>query len=478
MSAARLGATALFVASLLAMGSLHQEHTTWNVNSRMALVFAIVERHTFAIDGYVGDNDVLPTMDKAVFGGHTYSDKVFGVSLIGVPVYAAMQAIARITGHEWPLRWKIYFLRMACASIPAAMSLVLLWRLLILAGGRPDRALFGTAFAFFGSLWFGYSTIAMPYSAGIAACLAATWLLVRRTPDEISLADAAGVGLLCGFAVICDFIFGLMVAPIALLFLIATWRPRAAGRLSKTIAAGTAAAIPIGAFVMYTLTIFGKVTIPYEFEAVTLFRDEMARGIMGVTMPHLGPLWFLTFHPFRGVFFWSSWILIALVGAAAGIRRGGLARMLGWMSLWAFAAALLFNSGYYMWWGGWSMGARLTLPMMAAVPLGLVEACRSDARRLWQGLVATGLASALLSVPLSLIDPQLRQGYDDAALMTATAGTRLMPPQFHFLRVYYFGEWFIGSGGVVHAGHFVPPVATLAAALLLVAAGARLRRMA
>src|SRR5437868_11154070 len=111
MSPTRFVAIALVAGSLLAMGSFHQEHTSWNVDSRMALVFAVVDRGTVAIDGYTGDQDLLPTMDTAVFNGHIYSDKVFGVSLIGIPVYAAMQSIGRVFGFEWSLRWKIYVLR-------------------------------------------------------------------------------------------------------------------------------------------------------------------------------------------------------------------------------------------------------------------------------------------------------------------------------------------------------------------------------
>ena len=47
------------------MGSFHQTGTGWNVNSRMALVFAIVDRGTFAIDAYDSPDQALATMDKA-----------------------------------------------------------------------------------------------------------------------------------------------------------------------------------------------------------------------------------------------------------------------------------------------------------------------------------------------------------------------------------------------------------------------------
>jgi hypothetical protein len=37
---------------------------------------------------------IFSTPDKAEFGGHFYSDKAFGVSLICLPVYAAIHGVA------------------------------------------------------------------------------------------------------------------------------------------------------------------------------------------------------------------------------------------------------------------------------------------------------------------------------------------------------------------------------------------------
>ena len=260
-------------------------------------------------------------------------------------------------------------------------------------GAEPGRSLFAVSVVFFGSLWFGYSTIAMPYSAGIACCLGAIYVLLYQG-RAITSGRASAVGFLCGFALICDFIFGLIVLPIALVFLMTMLREPAASRLRHLLAAAVGGAAPLIAFFTYTFWIFGTPSIPYQFEASPLFRAEMARGLMGITTPRLAPAWFLTFHPYRGVIFWSPWILVALAGCLMGLKATGRRRTWGWMGLWAFAASLVFNSGYHMWWGGWAMGARLMLPMMAALPMGLTEACRTGRRRAWWAtLVVSGIAS-------------------------------------------------------------------------------------
>ena len=239
---------------MVVMAAVHTANTGWNVNTRMALVFAVVDRGTFAIDGYHGQDDIFPTDDKAVFGGHFYSDKAFGVSLLCVPVYAAMQAIARLFHFTWHLQITIYVLKMVSSSIPAAISLSILWLLLVRAGAMPLRALVAVALAFFGSIWFAYSTLAMPYSPGIASCLAATYLLCHPPADGLGPGRAAAIGFLCGFAVICDFLFGpIAVAAIVGVFLIRLpWgrRDRWPALLGSVVVAG---ALPLALFAAYSV---------------------------------------------------------------------------------------------------------------------------------------------------------------------------------------------------------------------------------
>lgn len=453
---------------MLVLLALHSANTSWNVNSRMALVFALVDRGTFAIDGYHGDDEIFPTGDKAEFGGHVYSDKAFGVSLLCVPVYAAMQGIARLFGFEWDLQLKIYFLRIVSSSIPAAIALSLLWLMMVRVGAMPRRALVAVAITFFGSLWFGYSTLAMPYSPGIASSLAAMYLLFFPPPAGLQAGRSAAIGFLCGFALICDFLFApIIVVAIAVVFLSRLWRqPR--DRFASLVPATLAGAFPLVLFGAYSYSIFGAVSLPYQYEVSPLFREGMSRGVMGVTTPQLGRLWFLTVHPFRGILFWSPWIVLALVGCGFATRSTGLRRTFGWMGLWAFASALYLNASYYMWWGGFAMGARLLLPMMAVVPLGLGEMCRRErSSGWWWALVATGAISCALAIPLALTDPQMPQLEDTANLLKVSLTTALPVPQFEYLWMYYSGDWFWGPQSRDHWLRALAPPAMAIATLIL-----------
>jgi hypothetical protein len=285
----------------------------------------------------------------------------------------------------------------------------------------------------------------------------------------LSPARAATAGLLCGFAIISDFLFGpIAVLPIGVLFLRRLRREPGARQPQLIGSAVVCGVAPIALFAAYSYSIFGTLSLPYQYEFLPLFREGMSQGLMGMTRPRLSFAWFLTFHPFRGVFIWSSWVLLALAGCVMATRSIGVRREYGWMGLWAFACALYMNSSYYMWWGGSSMGARLMLPMMAAVPLGLVEVCRPDRSRLWwRAFLCAGAVSCALCVPLSLIDPQTHQILDTAVLLKVTLSSSLPVPQLIDLQKYYSGDWFFGPESRDHLIRVAPLFAFAIAASVL-----------
>lgn len=440
----RPSALAILAAALILMGSVHSSNTSWNVNARMATVFAIVDHGVLHIDDYDDEHEALPTMDKATFNGHFYSDKAFGVSLLGVPVYAAMQAVAAVTGIEWHLQLKIYVVRLFVASLPAAIALVLMWLILVRESVSPRRAFVVLAAVFCGSWWYGYSTLAMPYAPGLAVCLGAIVITLYPSAGRLSSREAGLVGFLCGFALLCDLTFALMVAPIVVMFLMAIGRYDRPTALKLASIGAVMGAIPLVIYVGHTYLIFGRPTIPYYYIVVPLFREGTQQGFLGIGWPRLGPAWFLTVHPYRGVFFWAPWMLLALAGCVLALRRSGRPRMLGAMGLWAFAAYLALSSGYYMWWGGWSMGARLMSPMLAAVPLGLIEILRPGrARAWWIAFVGATVVSIVLCQPVAFINPQVEEGNTYERLRWVQIGDRLDVPQYRYLRMWYGGEFFV-----------------------------------
>lgn len=472
----RRGAWLVFLAALLSMAAVHHRDPGWNANTRFALVFAVAEG-TLSIDKWHGAPET-ETGDKAFFEGRYYSDKIFGVSLLALPVHLATKVLA---GGDPPFQVSNYVLRLWAVSVPAAAAVALLWMLMVRLGAGPRKALALAAFAFWGSLWYGYSTAFLPYSTGIACILGALWIAFFPRAHRVTFANAAAIGLLAGYAVLCDMIFapasGLVGVVLAMRLLdqggffgmrafAHMMGERSNGRTCAAMlaASGVCAAVPVALFAAYCVAIFGKATIPYEFEHDPLFREGMQQGFMGVKAPSLHHAWFLTLHPFRGIVFWSPWVLVALGGAVAWIRGVGKRRICGWLAVVAAVFYLLFNAGYYMWWGGWCMGPRLMLPAMAFVPVALALIGHERAPKgLWWTTVALGTAAVVLNMPVALIEPQTPQGNPTELLLDVRIGDGLAVPQFAFWRAFFSPEMYAEKPLLVlsHAASAALPLAIL-----------------
>ncbi len=478
----------LFAAFLVAFGAAVPRYS-WNEASRAALVAAVVERGTFAIDAYADGE--WNTGDRATFGGHRYSDKIVGVSVLALPGYAAAKAVAGSPGHA-PPKWIAFLaMRLLAETLPGAAGAVLLFLLLVRLGTPQGSAILATVFSVAGTMWLGYGTTLYPYVPGMAAILGALHLALfpppRWRPAPVSLA----VGALLGAALLLDYVFGIAAA---LVGLARCWgvastgagaERRALPRLGGAVLQGAlvaAGAMPfLALFAAYCHAIFGEFSIPYQFLENRFFREGMARGVMGVTTPSLDALWFITLHPFRGLFFWSPVVAAAWWGCTRWARWGEpAARMAGWLGLVALPAYLLFDSAYYMWWGGYASGPRFVLPALPLVLPGLGALARASAEGRggagWLVARVAGWASVALSWPLALLGPNVPQGWSDAAMARLTAGTNPPVPLLSGLGAFYSGRadllsWpAVSFVAPVWAGYAAAAVAAALFAALVVAA--------
>jgi hypothetical protein len=431
---------AVFLPALL----IYHPLTGWNVNTRLALVFAFVDQGTFIIDDY---HLAYETGDKAFFEGHYYSDKIIGLGLLAMPFYY----VWRLLGFPHDFEWADYLLTRWAVTIPASIAIVLFWRLMLHLGAEPRRALLLTAVSFFGSMLFGYSTIFMPYLLGIACLLGAILLIARHNCTPFTSLQSAAIGFLCGFAMLSDFLFGLAAIAIGFLFLARAFLATGATPLSglrDTAIAMVCGALPIALFVAYSISIYGEPTIPYQYEDNPRFRIGMSQGLMGATYPNPAAIWFLTVHPYRSLFFWYPWIIGGLAGLFMLLRTKGFPRILAIIGLLSIAGYFYYNICYYMWWGGWTMGPRLMIPAYTFLILGLAPFARRDTPAwIFFTLLALGLIAFALNQPLAIMEPQIPQGNADELMENATWRSRLDVPQFVFLRIFYTFDIFRTADG-------------------------------
>lgn len=378
---------------------LHRE-PGWNVNTRLGLVYAIVDEHRLMIDTF-HDDPAYQTHDKAFFEGHFYSDKVIGNALAAVPVYQAARWVSRVLGLPLSPHAKRFVCRTFTVSLAFGLLLPVLANLLERQGVSPPHATALAALGGLGTLVFPYSTVFYPYAPACLFSLLAYRLTLPKSVGDPGDALPCGriflAGLAVGAALLFELLFGL-VAVALVAHLLISQRPVGRGVLAGVIFC-LAAALALTPFWIYTWAIFGRIAIPYEYEYHTVFREPMAAGFQGIHFPpRPGILWLITFHPFRGLFFHSPLLLLAVPGLVAMARlEHGIPRAA--LCLGIFLAYVAVNGGYYHhWWGGTACGPRHLIP---AIPFLLLAVAAAWAR--WSALRPVIVFAGLISVALQLL---------------------------------------------------------------------------
>ncbi len=320
---------------------------------RAYLVKAIVEDHTFAIDRGVARWGT--TVDVSPSGGHQYSNKAPGSSLLAVPVYAAVRAVA----GEPSLPVTLWICRVFAGIVPMLAFLWLLWG--FLARFAPDpgvRRLVVYAYAF-GSLAMTYSILFYSHQLG-AICIASAWILaVEVAEHRRGLAAMAAAGFLAGAAPLVDYQAVFAALPIAVYVIVKLWRRP---ELWRAIAVATAGAVvPIAVLLSYHAICFGS---PWRtgYDASTSFAFYHQQGFLGITELRLEAFWGSLGRPDNGLITLSPWWLLAIPGFGVLWRKGDRATVLVGASV--LVLYLLFISSINFWRGGWQVGPRYIAAML------------------------------------------------------------------------------------------------------------------
>lgn len=319
---------------------------------RVYMTVAMVEHGTLAVDavekrwGWVND--------KARHGGHVYSSKAPGASLLGVPVYALHRRVARFFGHRPSLREIVIVLRLGAVTLPA---LVFFWFFLGWCERRAAEphhahAVFVSVAA--GSLLYGYGITFVSHTLNAICAFGALMALDGPHTGPRAQGRAALAGLLAASAAMFEYPAAIASVVLGLFALVRFAR---GGRL-RVIPFALGAGPPVIATLAVHAAAFGSPWSPgYAHLDNPTFRSNIAHGFFGASLPSPVALGRLLADPAFGLFVGTPILLFALPGFVKGLRDRD-ARGEAVVSLAVFVMVTLFVSSLNNWRGGWTIGPR------------------------------------------------------------------------------------------------------------------------
>ncbi len=366
---------------LLACYSYFRPALNWATSSRADVVYALVEMNTFQIDHYEKN-----TGDKAFFEGHYYTDKSIGPSLIGLPVYFIYRSIALLPPIRsqlqtdptmpfkdelinWPFglyqRWALTLMTFFASVLPSAALGVMVFYF-------ANRFTTTYAYAFILALAFGLCTIAFTFSwelfqhqlssFGLFGGFYFLWTVIyeKKSVNRLWL-----VGLLFSLAVISEYPVAVFAGLIFLWALI-VMKDRTA--LFRIIIGG----IPLIIInILYDIATF-RSPIPLGYQYSIWASVVNVQGFMGISLPSLRVAGELLFGTFRGLFLISPFLIFAIPGLFMMWRQKPEQRSIVILITLILLGFLGYGSGYIVWWGGASVGARLLIPMLPFMVIPII----------------------------------------------------------------------------------------------------------
>ena len=317
--------------------------------TRYELTRHLVLRHTLVLEPGL--------FDRAVFNGHTYSDKAPGMSFLAVPAYE----LERVVGiAKAPADWEakgdpsLWLIRVLTSGVLFLVSVFIVGRL-------AERLVAGTGAAT--AAIFGVATLAAPLAptffehdaagAFSIAAFALAWLGRRRS--ALALA-----GLCAGTAVLFQYATGLIAFA---LLVYCVWRHRR--RVVWFLAGAVPPAVALGA---YNWSAFGSpFHLSYRY-IVNEYAERQHHGFFGIGAPTLGGLKDVLAGS-RGLLYFSPVLVAAAVGLWLLWRRGTRAEAL--LAAVVVALFLLLDAGYFLVYGGGTPGPRFFAPALPFLALGL-----------------------------------------------------------------------------------------------------------
>ena len=388
----RASAAALLFVSLFVPFAYFNHSDGWNQGARLAELHAIVLQRTLTIDKY---HDV--TGDKALIGGHYYSEKAPAVVVLALPAFAATVNAQRLAGidPDSPEAWRVsnWTATAGSVGIIAAIGGVAFFGLLR-HRMRTAAALTATYALFLGSIVFPYATALFAHAGTIGLLAIALWAILNR---ESSGRDYIA-GLAAGFAVASEYPAVIPGAVIGLYLLLAN--PVRAWRYGVAM-------IPAALLILSNNYLISGSPFSLGYGSNPAFPEINAGNAFGFNPPDPEALRHLVWGEYRGLFFWSPALLMAIPGVVVLFRED---RRTAWLTALVFALMMLQVGSFYSWFGGNAVGPRYLSPALPFVGLAAAYGIKrfpvAGAVLTMGSVVITGMVTAIaIDPPQDVLTP-------------------------------------------------------------------------
>jgi hypothetical protein len=440
-----------------------------NERTRAYLTVALVDHGTLQIDEPVRRFGAV--YDLATFDGHYFTDKAPGSSLLAAPIYALVRIATK------PSDWDIVALCNLFRTwlmLPFGLAGFLLLRSLLRMLGLSSGAITVTSFAFslgspmlhYSNAFYGHVPVAV-LVLGALRCLCGAGVITSRELAAPSgsvpraLADArsgtplrrfgalAGAGACAGLAGLIEYqaiVLGVvLVVPIL-------FAPRA--RILPYLAAYGLGALPFAAALLgYNARAFGgPFELSYQHLAAQSLQDLHGFGLAGATLPSFRVLHAMLTSDHRGLLTTAPFLAFGLFALPFAFTRLGAA-------LWSAALLgtlyfVLIVSSSSVWFGGWSFGLRLLIPILGCLAIGAAAGFDQLARVPGAQMLVRAAAlfsvlyNALVAVTFPELPPEFERPLADAVLPMLKAG--LVAPNLG-CKIIGLAPWSLLPLGLAHA---------------------------
>ena len=383
-------AIALFCILLIAY-SYSRGPKSWNSDSRLDLLYAIVDEQVLYIDAHHGN-----TGDKSKYGDHYYSDKAPGIAFLALPAFLATRGIGMFVPSAGT--WANVSWITTIGSVGIITALGGACAFLFLCQYVHRKYAFVTVLGIFlGAAPYPYATFLFSHSAVVG--LLTMSLMLIATKDVHSWKWIALSGLCSGLAFASEYPALLVIGGIFLLSI--------AKHGAKGLAFLVGMILPVILVLLYNYACFGfPLSIGY---AHVVGWPGMKSGFFGMSLsPRADVMTKLLFSRSRGLFYWTPFLLMAIPGLYLLLRRWPVHFF---VTIIVFISHVALISSYYMWDGGGAVGPRhlaVLLPLLLLpVAYGLAMFPRLGTALVIVSILLTGFATLIDPGALPRVDPLL-----------------------------------------------------------------------